>query len=51
MCERLLVREKQTPQEHLADGLGVLLDSRRIAIEVELTVKSKRRVRAPSSTS
>jgi hypothetical protein len=42
VCERALAREKQTPQEHLADGL-VLLDGRRIAIEVELTVKSKRR--------
>jgi len=45
VCERVLAREKQTPQEHLADGL-VLLDGRRIAIEVELTVKSKRRTRA-----
>ena len=45
VCERVLAREKQTPQEHLVDGL-VLLDGRRIAIEVELTVKSKRRVRA-----
>jgi hypothetical protein len=42
VCERALAREKQTPQEHLADGL-VLLDGRRIAIEVELTAKSKRR--------
>ncbi len=45
VCERVLAREKQTPQEHLADGI-VLLDGRQIAIEVELTVKSKRRVRA-----
>jgi hypothetical protein len=45
VCERVLAREKQSPQEHLADGV-VLLDGRRIAIEVELTVKSKRRVRA-----
>ncbi len=42
MCERALAREKRTPQEHLADGL-VLLGGRRIAIEVELTVKSKPR--------
>jgi hypothetical protein len=42
VCERILAREKRTPQEHLADGL-VLLDGRRIAVEVELTVKSKRR--------
>jgi hypothetical protein len=45
VCERTLTREKQTPQEHLADGV-VLLDGRRLAIEVELTVKSKRRTRA-----
>jgi hypothetical protein len=42
VCERVLAREKQTPQEHLADAV-VLLDGRRIAVEVELTVKSKRR--------
>ncbi|HTB50260.1 MAG TPA: hypothetical protein VK701_04725 [Solirubrobacteraceae bacterium] len=45
VCERLLAREKQSPQEHLADAV-VLLEGRRIAIEVELTVKSKRRTRA-----
>lgn len=45
VCERVLAREKQTPQEHLADAV-VLLDSQRIAVEVELTVKSKRRTRA-----
>ncbi len=45
VCERVLVREKQTPQEHLADAV-VLLDGRRIAVEVELTVKSKRRTSA-----
>jgi hypothetical protein len=45
VCERILAREKQSPQEHLADAL-VLLDGRRIAVEVELTVKSKRRTRA-----
>jgi hypothetical protein len=43
VCERVLAREKQTPQEHLADAV-VLLDGRRIAVEVELTVKSKRRM-------
>jgi hypothetical protein len=43
VCERTLAREKRTPEEHLADGV-VLLDGKRIAIEVELTVKSKRRV-------
>jgi len=44
VCERTLAREKQTPQEHLADAV-VLLDGRALAIEVELTVKSKRRTR------
>jgi hypothetical protein len=44
VCERALVREKLTPQEHLADGV-VVLNGRRLAIEVELTVKSKRRTR------
>jgi len=44
VCERVLAREKHNPQEHLADAL-VLLDGRRIAVEVELTVKSKRRTR------
>jgi hypothetical protein len=44
VCERVLAREKRSPQEHLADAL-VLLNGRRIAVEVELTVKSKRRTR------
>jgi hypothetical protein len=44
VCERTLAHEKQTPQEHLADAV-VLLDGRQLAIEVELTVKSKRRTR------
>ena len=44
VCERTLAREKQTPQEHLADAV-VLLNGRQLAIEVELTVKSKRRTR------
>jgi protein involved in plasmid replication-relaxation len=42
--ERLLARERQ-PGEHLPDGL-VITDGRRVAIEVELTVKSQRRVTA-----
>jgi hypothetical protein len=42
VCERALAREKLTPQEHLADGV-VVLNGMRLAIEVELTVKSKRR--------
>jgi hypothetical protein len=45
VCERVLAGEKETPREHLADGV-VLLDERRIAVEVELTVKSKRRTSA-----
>jgi hypothetical protein len=45
ISERVLAREKQSPQEHLADGV-VVFEERRIAIEVEWTVKSKRRTRA-----
>ena len=45
VCERVLAREKRAPQEHLADAV-VLRDGRRIAVEVELTVKSKRRTNA-----
>lgn len=45
VCERVLAREKRTAGEHLADGL-VVLDDRRIAVEVELTVKSKGRTTA-----
>ena len=42
--ERLLARERQAG-EHLPDGV-VITDGRRVAIEVELTVKSQRRVTA-----
>jgi hypothetical protein len=42
VCERVLAREKHSATEHLADAI-VVRDGRRIAIEVELTVKSKRR--------
>jgi hypothetical protein len=42
--ERLLARERQAGQ-HLPDGV-VLTDGQRVAIEVELTVKSQRRVTA-----
>jgi len=42
--ERLLARERQTG-EHLPDGV-VITDGRRVAIEVELTIKSQRRVTA-----
>jgi hypothetical protein len=40
-CERVLARERGSG-EHLPDGL-VLLAGQRVAIEVELTVKSRRR--------
>jgi hypothetical protein len=42
--ERLLARERRAG-EHLPDGV-VITDGRRVAIEVELTVKSQRRVTA-----
>lgn len=41
--ERVLARERE-PQEHLPDGV-VISEGQRVAIEVELTVKSQRRVR------
>jgi hypothetical protein len=41
VCERLLARMREDG-EHLPDGM-VLTDERRVAIEVELTVKSRRR--------
>jgi DNA-binding MarR family transcriptional regulator len=44
VCERVLARERQ-PGEHLPDGV-VVTDGQRVAVEVELTVKSERRVRA-----
>ena len=40
--ERLLARERRAG-EHLADAV-VITEERRVAIEVELTVKSRRRV-------
>jgi hypothetical protein len=43
-CERVLARERGSG-EHLPDGL-VLLDGQRVAIEVELTVKSRPRTTA-----
>jgi hypothetical protein len=42
--ERVLARERRAG-EHLPDGV-VLVDGQRVAIEVELTVKSQRRVQA-----
>lgn len=42
--ERVLARERRA-SEHLPDGL-VVTDGQRVAIEVELTVKSRRRVTA-----
>jgi hypothetical protein len=44
IAERLLARERQAG-EHLPDGV-VLTEGRRVAIEVELTIKSQRRVSA-----
>jgi DNA-binding transcriptional ArsR family regulator len=44
IAERLLARERQAG-EHLPDAV-VLVDGQRVAIEVELTVKSQRRVTA-----
>jgi hypothetical protein len=42
VCERALARERRSDQ-HLPDAL-VLLEGQRVAVEVELTVKSRRRV-------
>ncbi len=44
VSERLLARQREAG-EHLPDGV-VTLEGRRVAIEVELTVKSQRRVNA-----
>jgi hypothetical protein len=44
VCERSLARERE-PGEHLPDAL-VITEGRRVAIEVELSVKSQRRVRS-----
>ncbi len=44
VCERTLARERES-SEHLPDAI-VLLDGQRVAIEVELTVKSRRRTTA-----
>ena len=41
--ERFLAKERRHPKEHLPDGV-VIADGRRVAIEVELTVKSRRRM-------
>jgi hypothetical protein len=42
VCERTLAREQRSDQ-HLPDAL-VLVEGQRVAVEVELTVKSRRRV-------
>jgi hypothetical protein len=42
--ERVLARDR-LPGEHLCDGVAIV-DGRRVAIEVELTVKSRRRITA-----
>ncbi len=44
VCERTLARERESG-EHLPDAV-VLLEGQRVAIEVELTVKSRRRTTA-----
>jgi len=44
VCERTLAKERR-PGEHLADAIVITGDGRRVAIEVELTVKSRQRVR------
>ena len=44
VCERARARERQ-PGEHLPDAV-VITEERRVAIEVELSVKSQRRVRS-----
>lgn len=43
VCERVLAREREHPGEHLPDAL-VITEDRRVAIEVELTVKSRKRL-------
>jgi hypothetical protein len=45
VCERVLARDRQTPSEHVPDGV-VLTAGQAHAVEVELTVKSMRRVEA-----
>lgn len=42
LCERALARDR-TGREHLPDGVA-LVDGQRVAIEVELTIKSRKRV-------
>ena len=44
ICERALARDR-TGREHLPDGVA-LAEGQRVAIEVELTIKSRRRVTA-----
>lgn len=44
VAERLLARDR-TPGEHLPDGV-VVTEGQRVAVEVELTVKSRRRITA-----
>jgi len=43
VCERVLARERESQREHLPDAI-VLTGEQRVAIEVELTVKSRRRL-------
>jgi hypothetical protein len=44
VCERELARERGV-SGHLPDGV-VVLDGRRVAVEVELTLKSRQRIEA-----
>ncbi len=43
VCERLLAAQRSDPRRHLPDAV-VITDQRQVAIEVELTVKSRRRL-------
>jgi len=45
VCERQLARERRGAREHLPDAV-VFVDGQRVAIEVELTVKSRKRTQA-----
>jgi hypothetical protein len=45
VCERQLAKDRAGQAEHLPDAI-VIIEGRRVAIEVELTVKSRRRIEA-----
>lgn len=44
ICERALARERKDRQDHLPDALVITEDGQRVAIEVELTPKSEKRL-------